>query len=126
MVPRNGGEELEESPICLGGDHLAAKAYVWKLEKAIDQTGWSRGQRARIQQLLSKWRLRAQGWDGQFERYGTFGRKPGSPPPKPVDVVLERWRRAERQRVRCTAQSIVERQKKMREWERRKDKEAEG
>lgn len=94
MIPRKGGKPLDPAPICLGGDHRAAQTHARKIAAALEQSGWSPGQRYVLRESYRKWLLRAEGRDSYFEKYGTFHRFEGNPPPTTVDLIVERWRRA--------------------------------
>lgn len=93
MTPKKGGTPLPPSPICLPREHAKAAAYVCAIEEALTRAGWSSGQRGRLRAQLRLWKYRAEGRDPQFERYGSFGRKPGTAPPTSVDATVEAWRR---------------------------------
>jgi hypothetical protein len=94
VIPKKGGEPLPPAPICLPKDHKAARLYAQVLKKALEQTGWSAGQRAVLYRQYRKWLIRGDGRDEFFEEFGTFRRFPGTAPPTTIDLVVERWRRA--------------------------------
>ena len=93
MQPKRGGPPLPPSPLCLPGEHAKATAYLAALERALAQPGWSKSQRQYIRARLRHWTLRAEGRDPHFEKFGTFSRWYGSPPPTPQDMVVVQWRR---------------------------------
>lgn len=93
MIPKNGGTPLPPSPICLPREHAKAGAYVREIEEALQRAGWSSGQRGRLRAQLRLWTYRAEGRDPQFEKYGSFGRRPGTAPPTSVDAIVAAWRR---------------------------------
>jgi len=93
MKPRHGGSPLPYAPICLPREHTKAVAYLAVLDQALGQAGWTASQRRRIRALQRLWTFRAEGRDPQFEKYGTFGRRPGTAPPTGADAVVAAWRR---------------------------------
>ena len=93
MQPKRGGPPLPPPPLCLPGEHAKALAYVAALEQALTHHGRSQSQRAYIRTRLRHWLLRSEGRDAYFEKFGTFTRWFGSPPPTPQDMVVAHWRR---------------------------------
>lgn len=93
MIPKHGGAPLPPSPDCLPRAHADANRYASAIQHALDQPGWSPKQRTRLRDLYRKWILRAEGRDPYFERYGTFPRPEGAPPPTTTDLIVARWRR---------------------------------
>lgn len=93
MIPKLGGTPLPDSPLCLPREHGKAIAFVAEIEAALGRPGWSSGQRRRLRDLLVKWTFRAEGRDPHFEKYGSFGRAPGSAAPQSCDLIVAGWRR---------------------------------
>jgi len=93
VIPKKGGAPLPPSPICLPREHAKAAGFVLAIEEALTRPGWSGAQRGRLRALLRLWVYRAEGRDPQFEKYGSFGRRPGSAPPTSVDAIVAAWRR---------------------------------
>lgn len=93
MIPKLGGTPLPDSPICLPREHAKALTFVLEIEAALGRAGWSSGQRRRLHELLVKWTFRAEGRDPHFEKYGSFGRRPGSAAPQSCDLIVAQWRR---------------------------------
>ena len=94
MTPAFGGPPLPAAPILFPADHAGARQYLYRIDKALDQDGWSKNQRRYLKTLRIKWAYRAQGLDANFERRGDVGGNPEAPPPTARDVVIARWRQA--------------------------------
>lgn len=62
---------LGDSPVCEAGDRAAARAYLDKIDRAIEIGGWSAGERARLYRMRDKWAKRAEGRDPRFNVVGT-------------------------------------------------------
>jgi hypothetical protein len=62
---------IGESPECKPGDREAAKAYLERIERAIEHGGWSSGERTRLYRKRDLWALRAKGLDARFQIAGT-------------------------------------------------------
>ncbi len=93
MIPKRGGAALDPAPDCLPGEHHKALRYLKAIETALGQHGWTARQRIRLRSQFRKWILRAEGRDPYFEKYGTFPRPEGAPPPTGIDLVVAAWRR---------------------------------
>ena len=58
------------APLCSPGDTTSAKAFLLKLESAIDRGGWTRNEWAHLHELHRVWSARAYGDDPRFNLVG--------------------------------------------------------
>lgn len=120
MNPAKGGDPLPPAPVCGAKDHRAAKKYVYTLEEALLQEGWSKNQRTYLKRLLMQWKLRAAGMDAYFERRGNVPGHPDAPPPTSQDLTAERWRR-DAKRKEAEFRAALERPRTIRAEEKAED-----
>jgi hypothetical protein len=72
-------ELIGDSPVLKPADHQGAQAFLDRIDRAIEQGGWSAGERTRLYRMRDKWAARAAGNDARFEIAGT---RPGRLDPK--------------------------------------------
>lgn len=125
MRARNGKHELPLTPVCGPGEHWKAKAHLLEIDKALDEEGWSTGQRRCLNEQRRRWWFRAEGRDAFFERHGNIPRHPNAPPPKPQDVVMAKWRQDARRKEK-ELRAGMENPKKIRELEKKEDMESDN
>jgi hypothetical protein len=58
------------APVCGPGDHSSARAFLLRLEAAIDRGGWTRNEWRNLHKLYYVWSRRANGEDPRFEHVG--------------------------------------------------------
>jgi len=65
---------IGDPPECGPADIEAAKRYLARVERVLEQSGWTRSERVQLYRLRDKWRRRVDGKDPRFNAVGT---KPG-------------------------------------------------
>jgi hypothetical protein len=65
-------------PECGPGEHGKAAGYLWRIQRAIEDGGWTPSENNRLHALERKWRERAEGRDARFEVVGTYRGRPGA------------------------------------------------
>lgn len=65
--------ELGDPPHCEPGDQARARLFYRKIQRAIEQGGWSRSEHAALHVLSRRWFARAAGTDARFMEVGTAG-----------------------------------------------------
>ena len=102
-----------DPPQLAPGDREGARAFLRRIEEAIERGGWTRWEWARLYRMRQRWRDRAEGRDPRFELAGT---KPGRLPRKiETQIALEREqldRQAHRLRWRRMHERWLRRRKK--------------
>ena len=83
------------SPACRPRDRDTAKAFLLRIEAAIERGGWTRNEWRNLHQLHERWSARAHGLDPRFEEVGTA--------PGRLDRDKEAWIRR-RRRIFKTAE----------------------
>jgi hypothetical protein len=124
MTPDRGGPSLPDAPTCGAGDLHSAHAYLLVLEAALDQDGWSQGQRREIRRRMLKWKVRALGVDDYYNRRGNIPGSPDGPPPTQAEITVTRWHRAHRAQLRTHAKAMSAKEK-LKAEEVKEDKEHE-
>lgn len=66
---------LGERPVCGPADHDRARGYLDRIERAIEQGGWTPGEGQRLRKMRETWNRRAAGRDAYFEIMGTHSGK---------------------------------------------------
>lgn len=62
---------LGDPPDCTPGDTDAAKRYLARIDRMLENSGWTRSERVQLYRLRAKWRKRADGNDPRFNAVGT-------------------------------------------------------
>lgn len=58
------------TPQCKAGDRVTARAYLTRIEAAIEHGGWTRSEWRRLYKLRDKWQARATGRDPRYDEIG--------------------------------------------------------
>ncbi len=111
MTPDRGGPSLPDAPTCGAGDLSSARQYLEVLTKALEQDGWSQGQRREIRRRMLKWRVRTLGVDEYFNRRGNIPGNPDGPPPTQAEITVTRWRRTHAAKLRSHAKALSAKEK---------------
>jgi hypothetical protein len=68
---------IGDPPKCGPGDRAAAAIFLRRVQRAIEQGGWTTNERAALHMLEKRWGARARGTDGRFNVVGNVsGRLP--------------------------------------------------
>ena len=67
-----------DTPVCGPGERDKAAVYLYRVEQAIAQGGWTPGEWQSLRKLRTRWMARAEGTDARFEVVGTYTGRPSA------------------------------------------------
>lgn len=79
---------LGPAPSLSAGDTTGARAYLSRIEQAVEHGGWTRSEWRRLRSLRSKWKARVSGEDARFKEVGN--RRGGLTPCETANVKTRR------------------------------------